>query len=244
MMKLSASICLLVVLAVANQAQADSLKSSQSSVVQELKKQKGNEIKSTNQMQDSTSLSTCSIRSNAVFKGWPDMKRPCVEAMRNQIQKEIFASTQYLAMAAHFATDTVNRPGFAEHFIKAAKEEREHGSKLVEYLSMRGQLTDTVKNLISVPTVAVEKWSGLSALEAAFKLETEVTNSIRALIKTCEGTAKSGEDNDYHLVDYLTGVYLEEQLTGQRELAGQITTLEKMMSAHGELGEFLFDKNM
>ncbi|KAM8706797.1 hypothetical protein ACLKA7_010972 [Drosophila subpalustris] len=212
MMKLSASICLLVVLAVANQAQADSLK--------------------------------CSIRSNAVFKGWPDMKRPCVEAMRHQIQKEIFASTQYLAMAAHFATDTVNRPGFAEHFIKAAKEEREHGSKLVEYLSMRGQLTDTVKNLISVPTVAVEKWSGLSALEAAFKLETEVTNSIRALIKTCEGTAKSGEDNDYHLVDYLTGVYLEEQLTGQRELAGQITTLEKMMSAHGELGEFLFDKNM
>jgi len=61
------------------------------------------------------------------------MKRPCIEHMRKQIQKEIYASTQYLAMAAHFATDTVNRPGFAEHFIKAAKEEREHGSKLVEY---------------------------------------------------------------------------------------------------------------
>ncbi|XP_034112615.1 ferritin subunit isoform X2 [Drosophila albomicans] len=213
MVKLIASIAsLLVVLALANVAQADSLK--------------------------------CNIKSNAAFSGWPDMKAPCINSMRKQIQKEIFASTQYLAMAAHFATDTVNRPGFAEHFIKAAKEEREHGAKLVEYLSMRGQLTDTVNNLIKVPTVDVSKWTGLSALEAAFKLETEVTNSIRALIKTCEGTAKNGEDNDYHLVDYLTGVYLEEQLTGQRDLAGKITTLEKMMDSHGELGEFLFDKNL
>lgn len=70
-----------------------------------------------------------------------------------------------------------------------------------------------------------------------------MTQSIRALIKTCEGTARDGEDNDYHLVDYLTGVYLEEQLTGQRDLAGKITTLEKMKNTHGELAEFLFDKS-
>ncbi|KAH8409716.1 hypothetical protein KR222_002759, partial [Zaprionus bogoriensis] len=186
---------------------------------------------------------TGNIKTNAIFSGWPDMHEPCILAMRAQIQKEIYASTQYLAMAAYFSTDTINRPGFAEHFFKAAKEEREHGSKLVEYLSMRGQLTDTVNNLINVPTVKVHKWTGLSALEDAFKLETEVTQSIRALIKTCEGTARDGEDNDYHLVDYLTGVYLEEQLTGQRDLAGKITTLEKMKNTHGELGEFLFDKN-
>ncbi|XP_017846429.1 ferritin subunit isoform X2 [Drosophila busckii] len=210
MMKVFASICLLVVLVAVNQAQAESL--------------------------------VCNVRTNAIFKAWPDMKTPCVNSMRKQIQKEIHASVQYLAMAAHFSTDTVNRPGFAEHFFKAAKEEREHGSKLVEYLSMRGELTDTVKNLIQVPTVKTANWSGIAALEDAFKLETEVTKSIRDLIKTCEGTGK--DDNDYHLVDYLTGVYLEEQLHGQRELAGQITTLEKMMSTHGELGEFLFDKNM
>lgn len=57
---------------------------------------------------------------------------------------------QYLAMAAYFSNDTVNRPGFAEHFFKAAKEEREHGAKLIEYLSMRGELTHTVKDLIKV----------------------------------------------------------------------------------------------
>lgn len=210
------------------------------------------------------------VKTSAVFTDWPDMHKECVKAMRKQIQKEIYASTQYLAMAAYFSTDTVNRPGFAEHFFKAAKEEREHGSKLVEYLSMRGLLTDSVNDLITVPvsnrfkinsnvfdfifvcltdsfsllkTVQAHKWTGLSALEDAFKLETEVTQSIRKLIKTCEGTARDSSDNDYHLVDYLTGVYLEEQLTGQRDLAGKISTLNKMMSSQGELGEFLFDKN-
>lgn len=91
------------------------------------------------------------VKTNAIFNGWPDMHDACIKAMRDQIQKEIFASTTYLAMAAYFSTDTVNRPGFAEHFFKAAREEREHGSKLVEYLSMRGQLTDTVNDLIKVP---------------------------------------------------------------------------------------------
>lgn len=82
---------------------------------------------------------------------WIDMHQDCVGAMRNQIQKEIDASYQYLAMGAYFSRDTVNRPGFAEMFFKSAKEEREHGSKLIEYLSMRGKLTSDVTNLIRVP---------------------------------------------------------------------------------------------
>lgn len=71
--------------------------------------------------------------------------------MRAQIQEEVKASYVYLAMAAYFSRDTVNRPGFAEHFFKAAKEEREHAQHLIEYLSMRGQLTDSVTNLITFP---------------------------------------------------------------------------------------------
>lgn len=79
------------------------------------------------------------------------MASTCVNALRNQIQKEIDASFAYLAMAAYFSRDTVNRPGFAEHFFKSAKEEREHAEHLIEYLSMRGQLTDSVSGLITIP---------------------------------------------------------------------------------------------
>ncbi|XP_033163542.1 ferritin subunit [Drosophila mauritiana] len=183
----------------------------------------------------------CSLAVPEITKDWVDMKDACIKGMRHQIQEEINASYQYLAMGAYFSRDTVNRPGFAEHFFKAAKEEREHGSKLVEYLSMRGQLTEGVSDLISVPTVAKQEWTdGAAALSDALDLEIKVTKSIRKLIQTCENKPY----NHYHLVDYLTGVYMEEQLHGQRELAGKLTTLKKMMDTNGELGEFLFDKTL
>lgn len=50
--------------------------------------------------------------------------------------------------------------------------------------------------------------------------------------------------NYLQLVDYLTGEFLEEQYKGQRDLAGKISTLGKMMQTHGALGEFLFDKKL
>lgn len=46
----------------------------------------------------------------------------------------------------------------------------------------------------------------------------------------------------FQLVDYLTTEFLEEQYKGQRDLAGKISTLGKLMKTQGHLGEFLFDK--
>ncbi|XP_046867029.1 ferritin subunit isoform X1 [Drosophila willistoni] len=247
MMKFLASFLVLAV--VAQQAYGDfKLKQgdgeSSSSIVNDLGKQKRKNIEKSKSKDDEyqdQNQSRCSLEVPEIPKNWIDMKDACIAGVRHQIQEEINASYQYLAMGAYFARDTVNRGGFAEHFFKSAKEEREHGSKLVEYLSMRGQLTDNVSNLITVPTVPKQEWKdGASALEDALELEIKVTRSIRKLIQTCEGKPY----NHYHLVDYLTGVYLEEQLHGQRELAGKLTTLKKMMSTHGELGEFLFDKNL
>lgn len=48
----------------------------------------------------------------------------------------------------------------------------------------------------------------------------------------------------WQLVDYLTGDFLTEQYQGQRDLAGKLSSLEKMMEKHGVLGEFLFDKKL
>lgn len=75
----------------------------------------------------------------------------------------------------------------------------------------------------------------------ALQLEATVTKLIRLVIKTCEDEPSF---NDYHLVDYLTGDFLTEQYNGQRELAGRISTLGKMMEQHGALGEFLYDKKI
>lgn len=81
-------------------------------------------------------------------KEWKDMAKPCIQRMRNQIEEELKASMQYMAMGAHFSKDTVNRPGFADMFFKSASEEREHAIKLIRYLLMRGELTTKVSELI------------------------------------------------------------------------------------------------
>lgn len=78
-------------------------------------------------------------------------------------------------------------------------------------------------------------------------MEIHVTRKIRNIIEVCEQpppNAKGDSYNDYHLVDYLTGEFLDEQLKGQREIAGKISTLGKMVGKHGDLAEFLFDKKL
>ncbi|XP_026313928.1 ferritin subunit-like [Hyposmocoma kahamanoa] len=184
----------------------------------------------------------CHVNPVNIPQDWITMHSRCRTSMRTQIQMEVAASLQYLAMGAHFSRDGINRPGFAKLFFEAGSEEREHAMKLIEYLLMRGELTGDVSSLITVKPPQRKTWdSGVDALQHALKLETEVTNSIRTVISNCEGDP---EFNDYHLVDYLTGEFLEEQYKGQRDLAGKASTLKKMMDRHVSLGEFLFDKKL
>ncbi|XP_015121422.1 ferritin subunit [Diachasma alloeum] len=187
----------------------------------------------------------CTLKPADIPTDWLDMVDPCIKIMEHQVQTEIQAAMTYLAMGAHFARDSINRPGFSKFFIEAASEEREHAMKIIEYLLMRGQLTTDVSKLLKFPLKPPrEEWpNAVTALSDALNLEAKVTSSIREIIKTCE-TPKTSDFNDYHLVDYLTGDFLDEQYKGQRDLAGKISTLGKMMATHGPLGEFLYDKKM
>lgn len=182
----------------------------------------------------------CYVNPVNIRKEWITMHGSCRDSMRRQIQMEVQASLQYLAMGAHFSRDGINRPGFAKLFFDAGSEEREHAMKLIEYLLMRGELTSDVTRLITIRPPERKTWeSGVDALEHALKMESDVTNSIRSVISACESDP---EFNDYHLVDYLTGDFLEEQYKGQRDLAGKASTLKKMMDRHSALGEFIYDK--
>ncbi|CAH2062192.1 unnamed protein product, partial [Iphiclides podalirius] len=187
-----------------------------------------------------TSAKQCNVNPVNIPKTWITMHQSCRSSMRRQIQMEVAASMQYLAMGAHFSRDGINRPGFAKLFFDAGSEEREHAMKLIDYLLMRGELDTDVTSLIQIRSPERKSWeSGVDALEHALKMETEVTKSIRSVIIACEA-----DPNDYHLVDYLTGEFLEEQYKGQRDLAGKASTLKKMMDRHSSLGEFLFDKKL
>lgn len=198
-----------------------------------------------------------------------DMKDLCTRATEEQINKEITASLKYLSFAAYFTKDSVNRPGFAKFFFDAAGEERAHAYALIQYLQMRGRYPGEIKSAVDVKKLVKDSGnpttflnlilddisspsaprnpnfatsSGLAALQNALKMEKAVTSSIRKLIKTCE---EGDNFNHYHFVDHLTGEFLEEQYKGQRDLAGKISTLSKMLKDNSaELADFLFDKQL
>lgn len=54
----------------------------------------------------------------------------------------------------------------------------------------------------------------------ALKMEKDVTGAMKNMIDIC---SSAGQD-DPHAADWLTGTWLEEQLQGQRSLAGLINT--------------------
>lgn len=198
--------------------------------------------------------SSCKLDETYLPTDWITMANTCVKLMMSQVQKELTASLTYLAMGAHFSRDCVNRPGFAKFFFESASEERQHAIKFIDYLTMRGNLTDyhlQVLNLIpdSILNKIPMKWDSVShAMESALALETSVTEAIRQIIIECEQGKDTEGDvelvNDYHLSDYLTGEFLDEQYKGQRKLAGYLSTLKKMENSHGKLSEFLMDKTM
>uniref|UniRef100_T1HTF0 Ferritin n=1 Tax=Rhodnius prolixus TaxID=13249 RepID=T1HTF0_RHOPR len=187
----------------------------------------------------------CKLLPAQIPKEWITMVSPCTRKMKNQIAEEIQVAITYMAMGAHFSRDMINRPGFAKMFFEAASEERQHAIKLIEYLLMRGELLNDLRPVIeNVPKPLNLTWTnGQEALNDALNLEARVTKHIIGVIKDCE-EPKDQPVNDYHLVDYLSGEFLEEQYKGQRDLAGKASTLGKMMKNHGALGEFLFDKKL
>lgn len=188
----------------------------------------------------------CKLPPVNIPQDWITMVEPCILKMREQVQEELQAALTYMAMGAHFSRDMINRPGFAKLFFEAASEEREHAIKIISYLIMRGELTSDVNKLIQNPAPLKQSWdSGVDALKDALSLEASVTSKIRGIITACENPSGDGNGfNDYHLVDYLSGDFLDEQYKGQSDLAGKLSTLGKMMDNYGTLGEFLFDKKL
>lgn len=188
---------------------------------------------------------TCSLRPTDIDVPWRDMVDPCIKLMEGQVKIEMHAAMTYMAMGAYFAQDTVNRPGFSKLFFESANEERGHAIEFIKYLLMRGQLTEGVSHLLKFPVEVNGSWSsGMQALTDALTLEANVTREIRNIIATCESPKSDNDFNDYHLVDHLIGVFLDEQYKGERVIAERISTLGKMVLQHGALAEFMFDKKL
>merc|ERR1712056_31551 len=141
----------------------------------------------------------------------------CEALINKQINMEFHASYVYMAMGYYFERDDVALLGFAKFFKKASGEEREHGTRFMEYQNVRGG------RIVLKPIDAPAKQSWASAVEAvqdAIELEKTVNQSLLQ-------HSGSGEDGDPHLCDFLETHYLDEQVKAVKELSDLLTKMKR-----------------
>jgi ferritin len=141
------------------------------------------------------------------------------KAINEQINKELYSSYLYLAMAAYF--EEQNLPGFAQWMYVQEGEEREHGKKFYGYLVDRGAKVE-LKAIAGPETT----WkSSLEVFKQVQKHEAAVTASINALYEL----ALSEKD---YASQIMLQWFITEQIEEEKNAAEIVQKLE-MIEAKG-----------
>jgi ferritin len=141
------------------------------------------------------------------------------KAINEQINKELYSSYLYLAMAAYF--EEQNLPGFAHWMYVQEGEEREHGEKFYGYLVDRGAKVE-LKAIAGPETT----WkSSLEVFKQVQKHEAAVTASINALYEL----ALSEKD---YASQIMLQWFITEQIEEEKNAAEIVQKLE-MIEAKG-----------
>ncbi|HEY3384344.1 MAG TPA: ferritin [Vicinamibacterales bacterium] len=138
-------------------------------------------------------------------------------AFNEEIGLELFASNQYLNMAAFL--DGLPMKKLAAMFFKQAEEEREHAIKFVKYLNGVGGAVEIPA--ISAPQATFK--SVEAVIQTSLEWELEVTRRINAMMTTAVG------QKDYAAQDFLRWF-----VTEQVEEVATMDNLLKIVKAAGE----------
>jgi ferritin len=138
-------------------------------------------------------------------------------ALNEQIGYELGASLQYVALAAHF--DSESLPELARHYYHQAEEERAHAMRIVKYIVDAG-------GRVQVPTIpAPQSQFGTTeeAVQKALDGEIIVTKEINALV-----------DLTFQETDHITRNFLQWFVTEQLEEVSSAETLLRIVQRAGE----------
>ena len=138
-------------------------------------------------------------------------------AINEQIDNEFAASLQYVAIAAHFAAESLTE--LAAKFYKQAEEERDHAMRFVKFVVEAG-------GRVEIPAIAAPK-SSFKSVEEAVKLsldqEKTVTGQINALVELSIKTS-----------DHITQNFLSWFIREQLEEVSSMENLLKVVQRAGE----------
>lgn len=141
------------------------------------------------------------------------LEKELQDALNSQINQELTAAYNYLAMSAYF--EEANLAGFASWMRLQHEEEMEHAEKLQTYLLDRGGHLEL--EAISKPRSSFD--SALEVFEFSLETEVENTRSINALYE------KAFKLNDHATKAHLQW-FLTEQVEEEKSVEEVITTLK------------------
>jgi ferritin heavy chain len=156
-----------------------------------------------------------------------------VEAALNaQVNVEMSASMNYLAMSNYFARDSVALPGLAAHFRKESNEEREHAEQVMEYQTERGG--KVILGPLAAPPSEFGEGNNKDALNAAeLALSMEKLN----LTKLLQLHVVADKAGDCQTCDYVEGDLLQPQRASVDEAARMVRKLHRI----GDNGHGVWD---
>ena len=149
-----------------------------------------------------------------------------VEAMNEQVGREFAAAHQYVAIGAHYASQTF--PELSAFFYAQAEEERAHAMKMVDHLLDRG--AEVALGEIPAPQAAFA--DHVAPIALALGQERRVTVQINELF------AIASETRDFQGEQFLQW-FLEEQVEEEATMSELLAVAERTREIPMLLEEYL-----
>jgi bacterioferritin B len=149
-----------------------------------------------------------------------------VEALNDQVANEFAASHQYVAIAAHYESQTL--PQLARFFYAQAVEERDHAMMMVKYLLD----TDAPVCLKAVAAPETSFPDHIAPIRHALEQERTVSAQIGELFKTAR------EEGDY-LSEQFVQWFLKEQVEEVATMTELLEVAERVRDLPMTLEEFI-----
>lgn len=157
------------------------------------------------------------------------IKKEMLDALNEQMAKEIGSAYLYGAMSADFSVNDWN--GFARWMMSQAKEEMSHGQKIYEYILERGG-----RPVFTALEKPQESWdSPKAAFEASLKHEKFITSSIDGLVNL----ARKIDDK---ATEYFLQWFVTEQVEEESTVEGILAKFDKFGDKNQ--GLFLLDREL
>ncbi len=138
-------------------------------------------------------------------------------AINEQIGNEFAASLQYVAMAAHFAAESLAE--LAAKFYKQAEEERDHAMRFVRFVVEAG-------GRVEIPVVAAPKCS-FKSVEEAVKLSLDQEKTVTEQVNRLVELSISSSD---HITRNFLSWFIQEQLE-------EVSSMENLLKVVQRAGE-------